>query len=164
MLLEAGKPVQAKLGKFGGAPAIVEFITTFEDGNFNFQEKPNRSSTSLPKLAEEFTVNKGLERCLMDAALAQDNYNAAKTIITSEDVWLRAAAGPEFEGRWKAVMMLPEPPTKEETEVMADILNRAGNGKRLSDILASMDGRLSSLTWRCAALLVQHGLASARSE
>ena len=164
MLLDAGKPVQAKLGKFGGAPAIVEFITTFEDGNFNFQEKSNRSSAGLPKLSEEYTVSKALERCLMDAALAQDNYNAARTIIPSEDLWIRAAAGPEFEGRWRAVMMLPEPPTKEETEVMADILKRAGSGRRLADIFVSIDGRLSSVVWRCAALLVQHGLVETKTQ
>jgi diguanylate cyclase (GGDEF)-like protein len=163
LLVEAGKPVQARLGKFGGNNAIVEFISTFEDGSFSFQEKlTNKSSGKLATLAEEFNVSKGLERCLMDAALAQDNYQVAKTVISSSEIWIRPVPEAELEARWKAIMQLPDPPSPDEAKTMTEMLQLAGTGKPLSTIFTAMEPRLTSTVWRCASLLVQHGLVQTR--
>jgi diguanylate cyclase (GGDEF)-like protein len=161
MLFEGGKPIQARLGKFAGSSAIVEFVTTFEEGNFNFQEKVmsgKETMTKLPKLEEAFNVTKGLERCLMDGALAQDNYNAAKSIISTGEMFIRPVPPVEFAARWQALGQLPEPPTQEEFNIMSEIVQRADGNTTLTNIFRALDGIPTSTLWRSAALLVQHGL------
>lgn len=163
MLFEGGRPVQAKLGKFGGALAIVEFVTTFEEGSFTFQEKlfgPKETITKLPRLDSAYNVDKGLERCLMDGALALDNYNAAKAVITSPEILVRPIGAVEFSARWQALSQLPEPPTQEEFSIMSDIVQHADGKTSLSEIFKNMDGLPTSRLWRSAALLLQHGLVS----
>lgn len=165
MLFEGGKPVQARLGKFAGSPAIVEFITTFEEGNFNFQEKVmsgKETMTKLPKLDDTFNVAKGLERCLMDGALAQDNFNAAKTIISSADMFIRPVTPVEFAARWQALGQIPEPPTTDEFNVMSEVVQRADGNTTLANIFRALDGIPTSTLWRAAALLVQHGLVQTK--
>ena len=161
MLFEGGKPIQARLGKFAGSSAIVEFVTTFEEGNFNFQEKVmsgKETMTKLPKLDETFNVVKGLERCLMDGALAQDNFNAAKTVLSSSDMFIRPVPPVEFAARWQALGQLPEPPTAEEFNVMSEIVQRGDGNTTLTNIFRALDGIPTAMLWRSAALLVQHGL------
>ena len=165
MLFEGGKPIQARLGKFGGSPAVVEFLTTFEEGQFNFQEKVmsgKETMTKLPKLDENFNVNKGLERCLMDGALAQDNFNAAKAIIPTSDMFIRPVSPVEFAARWQALGAIPEPPTPEEFNVMSEIVQRADGNTTLANIFRALDGIPTSTCWRSAALLVQHGLVQTK--
>jgi diguanylate cyclase (GGDEF)-like protein len=161
MLFEGGKPIQARLGKFAGSQAIVEFVTTFEEGNFNFQEKVmsgKETMTKLPKLDETFNVVKGLERCLMDGALAQDNYNAARTIISSPEMFIRPVPPVEFAARWQALGQLPEPPTPDEFNVMSEIVQRADGNTTLTNIFRGLDGIATATLWRASAMLVQHGL------
>jgi diguanylate cyclase (GGDEF)-like protein len=163
MLFEGGRPVQARLGKFGGALAIVEFVTTFEEGSFNFQEKlfgPNETITKLPRLDAAYNVQKGLERCLMDGALALDNFNAAKAVVTSDEIVIKPIGAVEFSARWQALTQLPEPPTQEEFGIMSDIIQHADGKTPLSEIFQRMDSVPTSRLWRSAALLVQHGLVS----
>jgi diguanylate cyclase (GGDEF)-like protein len=167
MLFEGGKPIQARLGQFAGSPAIVEFVTTFEEGNFNFQEKVmsgKETMTKLPKLDDTFNVAKGLERCLMDGALAQDNFNAAKSIISSADMFIRPVTPVEFAARWQALGQIPEPPTQEEFNIMSEIVQRADGSSTLANIFRSpaLDGVPTSTLWRSAALLVQHGLVQTK--
>jgi len=165
LLFEGGKPVQARLGKFAGSPAIVEFITTFEEGNFNFQEKVfsgKETMTKLPKLDETFNVAKGLERCLMDGALAQDNFNAAKAIISSADLFVRPIPPTEFAQRWQALGQLPEPPTTDEFSVMAEIVQKSDGNTTLTNIFRALDGIPTASLWRGAALLIQHGMVQTK--
>lgn len=165
MLFEGGKPIQARLGKFAGSSAIVEFITTFEEGNFNFQEKVmtgKETMTKLPKLDDSFNVVKGLERCLMDGALAQDNFNSAKTIINTSDMFIRPVPPVEFAARWQQLGQLPEPPTQDEFNVMSEIVQRADGNTTLGNIFRALDGIPTATLWRAAALLVQHGLVQTK--
>lgn len=165
ILFEGGKPVQARLGKFAGSQAIVEFVTTFEEGNFNFQEKVmsgKETMTKLPKLDDTFNVVKGLERCLMDGALAQDNYNAARSVISSADLFIRPVTPVEFAARWQALGQLPEPPTPEEFNIMSEVVQRADGSTTLQNIFRALDGIPTATLWRSSALLVQHGLVQTK--
>jgi diguanylate cyclase (GGDEF)-like protein len=165
MLFEGGKPIQGRLGKFAGAMAVVEFITTFEEGSFNFQEKVmsgKETMTKLPKLDENFNISKGLERILMDGALAQDNYNAAKQIIHTANMFIRAVSPVEFAARWQALGQLPEPPTKEEFNIMSEIVQRADGNTTLQNIFRGLDSIPTSQLWRAASLLVQHALVQTK--
>lgn len=165
MLFEGGKPIQARLGKFAGSSAIVEFVTTFEEGNFNFQEKVmsgKETMTKLPKLDDTFNVSKGLERCLMDGALAQDNYNAARLVISTADMFIRPVNPVEFAAKWQSLGNLPEPPSPEEFNIMSEIVQRADGNTTLANIFRALDGIPTATLWRGAALLVQHGLVQTK--
>ncbi len=165
-LFESGKPIQARLGKFAGSHAIVEFVTTFEEGNFNFQEKVmtgRETMTKLPKLDDSYNVQKGLERCLMDGALAQDNFNAAKQIISTSEMYIRPVPPLEFTARWQGLGQLPEPPTPDEFTAMSEIVQRADGNTTLTNIFRSLDGMPTALLWRGAALMVQHGLVQTKA-
>ncbi len=165
LLFESGKPIQARMGKFAGAPAIVEFVSTFEEGNFNFQEKSmsgKETMTKLPRLDENFNIAKSLERILMDGALAQDNYNSAKKIIPTLNMLIRPVAPVEFAARWQQLGQIPEPPMPEEFNVMSDIVQRADGNTTLHNIFRAMEGVPTNLLWRGASLLIQHGLVQTK--
>ncbi|MBX9685993.1 MAG: diguanylate cyclase [Candidatus Obscuribacterales bacterium] len=165
LLFESGKPMQARMGKYAGAPAIVEFVSTFEEGNFNFQEKAmsgKETVTKLPRLDESFNISRSLERILMDGALAQDNFNAAKKIIPTLNMLIRPVAPVEFAARWQQLGSIPEPPMPDEFNVMSDIVQKADGNTTLHNIFRSMEGIPTHLLWRSAALLIQHGLVQTK--
>ena len=83
---EKGKPILAKLDELKGKDAIIEFITCFHNGKFNFQEQKKLKSGTILKLQNldpACVVNKALASILMDAALAQDNFNWAQNILSA---------------------------------------------------------------------------------
>jgi hypothetical protein len=80
-LFENGKPTQARLGKFKAENALVEFMVAFEEGTFSFNEMP--PPAKLPRLDDSYSIKTALDRIVMDGALAQDNYRAAKQVATS---------------------------------------------------------------------------------
>lgn len=163
MLFEAGKPIQARMGKMAGNPAITEFLVTFEDGSFNFQEQVQTASgTRMPKLDDSYNVTRSLERALMDGALAQDNYNAARTIISSSEVYIRPIAKDEFTARWNALGQLEDPPSPEEFSAMTEIVKRSDGNSTLSKIFKGLEPMPTHLMWRGAALMVQHGLVETK--
>lgn len=165
LLFENGKPMQARMGKYAGAAAIVEFVSTFEEGNFNFQEKSmsgKETMTKLPRLDENFNISKSLERILMDGALAQDNFNAAKKIIPTLNMLVRPVAPVEFAARWQQLGQIEEPPMPEEFNVMSDIVQKADGNTTLHNIFRTMEGVPTHSLWRAAALLIQHGLVQTK--
>jgi hypothetical protein len=164
MLFENGKPIQARMGKLSGNLAITEFLVTFEEGNFTFQELMNQgSSAKLPKLDDQYNVTRSLERCLMDGALAQDNYNAAKNVVVSPNLLVRPVERESFVNRWNALGQIEEPPSQEEFAAMADIVKRADGQLTLAKIFKDLSPMPTHLMWRSAALLVQHGLVETKA-
>ena len=165
MLYETGKPIQARMGKMAGNAAITEFLVTFEDGTFNFQERAQTGKDNkLPKLEDSFNVTRPLDRCLMDGALAQDNFNASKTIVPTSEIYIRAVPQEEFNARWNALGGLKEDdrPTLEEFTHMAEIVKRADGVTTLTKIFKQLEPVPIYLLWRAAALLVQHGLVQTK--
>lgn len=164
-LFETGKPIQARMGKMKGSDALVQFLVTFEDGDFNFQERAQGGrDTKLPKLDDSYNVEKPLDGCLMDGALAMDNFNAAKTIIPTTQIYIRPVAQQEFNDRWKALGQLKEDdrPTADEFEWMTEIVKRADGKTTLSKIFKDMEPIPLHYLWRAGALLVQHGLVQTK--
>ncbi|MBI4534543.1 MAG: diguanylate cyclase [Candidatus Melainabacteria bacterium] len=167
MLFENGKPMQARMGKMAGNAAIVEFIVTFEEGAFNFQERVQAGrETKLPKLEDTYNVTKSLDRCIMDGALAQDNFNASKTILPSAEVYIRPIAQADFNARWTALSQLKEDdrPSPEEFQNMAEIIKRSDGSVTVGVIFKQLEPIAVYHLWRAAALLVQHGLVQTKAK
>jgi diguanylate cyclase (GGDEF)-like protein len=165
LLFQAGKPVQARMGKHVGNTAIVEFVVTYEEGTFNFQEMlQSATSAKLPKLEETFNLTKSLEGCLMNAALAKDHYDAARTIISTPKIRIRPIAQEQFNERWTALGQLEEPPTEDEFAAMTEIVKRADGKTTLEVIFKQLEAMPTHLMWRAAALMIQHGLIETKPE
>ncbi|MBX9722634.1 MAG: hypothetical protein K2X81_14645, partial [Candidatus Obscuribacterales bacterium] len=111
---------------------------------------------------ESFNITKSLERILMDGALAQDNFNAAKKIIPSLNMLIRPVAPVEFAARWQQLGQIPEPPMPEEFNVMSDIVQKADGNTTLHNIFRGMEGIPTHMLWRSASLLIQHGLVQTK--
>ena len=159
MLFTDGRPAQARLGRRAGYEAVIDFLCTFQAGNFHFQEMSGKhSSVKLPKLDAEYDVSQSLERCLMDGALAQDHYNWAKTFIQTPDIVIAPTGSNEFAARWEELSRLGEPPSIQEYELMAEIVQRADGNTPLCEILLSLDDRPTAAVWRSAAMLIRYGL------
>jgi diguanylate cyclase (GGDEF)-like protein len=163
MLFENGKAVQARMGKMMGNAAVTEFLVTFEDGDFQFQEIVQTSSSSkLPTLDPSFNVNGSLDRCLMDGALAQDNYNAARDVISTLDLFIRPVPQDDFMNKWKGLATLEDPPSEAELTVMKAIVQKADGRSTLAKIFKEIDPQPTHLKWRSAALLIQYKLIESR--
>ena len=165
MLFEVGKPVQARMGKLSGNASVTEFLVTFEveEGKFNFREVvQSESNMRLARLDDSYNVTRGLDRCLMDGALATDNYNASLAIVPTTEVIVTPIARDEFVNKWNGLAGLEDPPSPEEFEVMGEIVKRADGNHTLTQIFKDLQPKPSHSLFRSAALLVQHGLLQTR--
>jgi diguanylate cyclase (GGDEF)-like protein len=155
MLFDNGTPLQARAGNIKGANAITELLTTFEGGTFKFQEQATGDSLNLEP---SFSVNVGLQRAIMNAALAKDKFDVARSIISSEDAVLQLGTREEFIARWQVLKQLPDPPSEEELELMVKISGKLNGQVPLHEVFKSMDEVPTAVLWNAAGCLVQHGL------
>ena len=158
---EHGQPQKARLGKFTGLNALIEFLVLFESGEFAFTDLPSIKKLTLDeigKLPKSFDCPTQLDRVLMDGVLARDHYVMACNIIreTGLYVWPQPSArnGEGFE----LLRSLKEPPTEEEEKVMRKILTISNGKIQLKTIFERLDTEPTSMLWRSAAFLVQYEL------
>lgn len=156
--LENGKPIKARMGKFTGQAAIIEFLVLFESGEFAFSDLTSIDKQTLDdigKLPKSFDFPGALERVLMDGALARDHYTSAKNLVkeTSLFVWPQPSAK-NGEGFAK-LKALKDPPTPEEEKIMKEIIAVANGKVQLKIILERLDNQPTATLWRAAGFLVQ---------
>ena len=159
--LENGRPTKARMGKFTGSQAIIEFLVLFESGEFSFSDLTSIDRQTLDdigKLPKSFDVPGSLERALMDGALARDHFTSAHTLIkeTALYVWPTPAAK-NGEG-FAAMKALKDPPSPEEEKAMKEILQIANGKIQLKLIFEKLDNLPTHTLWRGAALMVEHEL------
>lgn len=139
-----GAPCNASLGDLSGLDALVEFITTFKNGSYNFQARNVQETGKLGSL----------ERCLMEAALCEDKMNSALRMIPSADRLVRGVDNP---AGWQRVSQDPDIDPDEIT-VMKELYALADGSKTLSAIFGKMPLHCTAMRWRAAALLLQYEL------
>ncbi|MBX9690700.1 MAG: diguanylate cyclase [Candidatus Obscuribacterales bacterium] len=159
--LENGKPTKARMGKFTGPAAIIEFLVLFESGEFAFSDLTSIEKQTLDdisKLPKAFDVPGSLERALMDGALARDHYTSAKDVIKDLNLfaWPQPSAK-NGEGMAK-LKELKDPPSPEEEKAMKEILKVANGKVQLKLIFERLDSLPTHTVWRAAALMVQHDM------
>lgn len=155
MLFENGTPLQARAGNITGANAITELLTNFEGGTFNFQEQVQVDKS---KLDPELNINIGLQKAIMNAALAKDKFDLARSIISSEEAILGLCTREEFIARWQVLTELPDAPTEEELNLMLKVSAKLNGQAPLHEVFSSLDHVPAALLWNAAGCLVQHGL------
>jgi GGDEF domain-containing protein len=150
LLIADGKPIGAALGKLIGLDALVEFISTYETGSFNFVEKENMDSEvpAIPRQAMPSLMNS-----LMDAALAADNYTSARHIIKDLKTPVIACY---TEAGWNE-LLAQEQPGEREQHLLKEIMKMADGKTNLDTIFAVLNYCPTAIVWHATALLANHG-------
>lgn len=159
--LENGKPTKARMGKFTGPQAIIEFLVLFESGEFAFSDLTSIDKQTLEdisKLPKTFDVPGSLERALMDGALARDHFTSANDLIkeTALYVWPQPSAK-NGEG-FAQMRAQKDPPSPDEEKAMKEILAVANGKIQLKTIFERLDNLPTHTVWRGAALLLQNDM------
>lgn len=165
MLFDRGKAVQARLGKCHGADAVVQFLSTFEDGKFNFQEREKTVTGNLPKLNESYNLQsynlqKGLTGLIMDGMLALDNMNAAKKILPHLNFYALPVKSKELEEKIKALEDSSDPPAPRQWQIIGEILRLSNQDTSLTEVFRLLDNIPTALLWHSAATAVKHELVT----
>lgn len=82
VLFQDGKPLEVTYGSLTGREALVDFLISYKEGRFQFVERGFSRGTQV--IIKEKTPL-SLERCLMDAAVAEDHMVVAKRILRLND-------------------------------------------------------------------------------
>lgn len=157
---EGSKITKAHLGNLRGDYAIIEFLSTFENGNFAFREYSSLDKETMEeihRMGDPYSVKKPTDKHLLDGALAQDKLANARRIITNTRLYLRPSK--DFSTIVAGFPKLPDAPTPDELEVIGAISKHANGRTMLSNILERMEHYPTYLRWHCSAFLLQQGAA-----
>lgn len=157
--LENGRPTKARMGKFTGPQAIIEFLVLFESGEFSFSDLTSIDRQTLDdigKLPKTFDVPGSLERALMDGALARDHFTSAHTLIKETALYVWPTPSAKNGEGFAAMKALKDPPSPEEEKAMKEILAIANGKIQLKLIFEKLDNLPTHTLWRGAALMVEH--------
>jgi GGDEF domain-containing protein len=163
--VENGSPKKARLKRLTGNDAIIEFVSTFEEGEFNFREF--RSDSGGESLAGELTglgssqydVTKPLEALLLDGALAQDLMVAAKKVIPQMGLFMIRELRANEPTAWDEVKAMVEPPTTVEFDAMQEMVKLGQGSATLQEVISKkMEHVPTFISLRAAQLLYEHKL------
>lgn len=163
--VENGAPKKARLKKLTGNDAIIEFVSTFEEGDFQFREF--RTDMGAESLTSElmglgntqYDVTKALEGLLLDGALAQDNITAAKKSIPQLGLFLIREVRSTEPGVWEDLKKLPEPPSYAELTAMQEMVKLGQGAATLQEIVTKkMEHVPTHVALRAAQLLWEQKL------
>lgn len=146
-----GEPRQATLGDLTGVDAVIEFITTFKNGHYTFQQRAATDGTPSDLHS--------LEHCLMESALAEDKMNVALRAIPSADVLI---ARLDNANGWGLIQQDQEI-TPKEAEALRAVYSKADGKLPLSSIFDSLSHIPTAVKWRASGLLLQYNLVNMKS-
>jgi hypothetical protein len=135
--------------------AVIEFVTSFEAGRYNFKLI---SDAELEKLASGDTApHLPLDKCLMEAALAEDHLKKAKRNLR-ESFLLRATPGEEAKQRWVDIENNTRLYNSIERHTMKRILALSDGSRTLANIFTELPFAPTYLKWHAAAILTDNRL------
>jgi FOG: GGDEF domain len=143
-----GEPRQATLGDLTGVDAVIEFITTFKNGQYTFQQRAATDGTPSDLHS--------LEHCLMESALAEDKMNVALKVIPNVDVRI---ARLDNVNAW-GLLQQDQEITPKEVEALRAVYGKADGNQPLSSIFDSLSHIPTAVKWRASGLLLQYNLVS----
>lgn len=150
---------KAYLGPYRSDFAITEFLSTFENGQFAFNEYNSLDSEALEELHRmdaTFDTAKTLERYLLDGALAQDKLSAAKRMITNARLFVKPL--PEARTIIAGLPGMKDPPDSVELSAMEAIVKHVNGRTMLAAIFDRLDNYPTYVRWHAASVLIQHGV------
>lgn len=152
-----GTMEKAYLDDYKGDVAVVEFLSTFEEGRFDFREYHLLDSEALEyihRLDDTYDVKNTLDRNLLDGALAQDQLSEAHRLLPNPRMFVKPTGN--FKEVIAALPTSKDPPTRTELEAMVAICRHINGRTMLSAIIDRLHSYPTHLRWHAAALLVKH--------
>jgi diguanylate cyclase (GGDEF)-like protein len=154
-LFRTGKLLSSALESFHGMDAVIEFVTSFEAGRYNFKLV---TDLELEKIAAgEVAPHLPLDKCLMEAALAEDHLKKAKRNLR-ETFLLRATPGEEAKRRWSIIENETKQFNSIERHTMKRILALSDGSRTLANVFTELQFAPTYLKWHAAAILTDNGL------
>jgi diguanylate cyclase (GGDEF)-like protein len=157
-----GNLKKAKLGtQLRGDNAVIEFICTFEHGNFRFVESNAMTAeggNEDPRSLGASYDTKDLNRLLMDGALAKDNFATARTKLPNLELYVVAAAENQRPALWDKLKQSGTPPTSPETLIMQEMIKMANGSFKLRQLMQKLDTHPTPQLYHCVSMLLEHQL------
>lgn len=149
---------KAHLGVIKGDRAVTEFLSTFEDGQFNFQEYSSLDKETMEeihRMGEAYSVTKSITKHLIDGVAAQDKLASARRLITNTRLYVRPSR--EAATIIGGFAHLPDPPSRDEVEIMSAITKYVNGRTMLQTIMEKLEAYPTYLRWHGSAYLIQTG-------
>lgn len=148
-----GVPLKAQLDKLTGVAAVIEYILSYSTGRFAFKQTLDTDNgDQLPG-----ALLPGLEHCLMEAALAEDNWTAAKKTLPHLDYWVRVTPGIEIGNQLQKIRSSNEGLTEEELARIEEVLTTAAGARTIKDLFGMLPDAPTHLKWRWCSILLKSG-------
>lgn len=145
MLFQDGKPLEVAFGELTGREALVDFLISYKEGKFSFVERGFSRGTQV--IIKEKTPL-SLERCLMDAAVAEDHMVVAKRMLRLNDCIISVNPEEQMEKLFSRRTDLTEE-EKNGMRTLVSTLENAATLQQLFDAVKMPD----YIKWRAAHLL-----------
>jgi len=145
ILIQDGKPLEVSFGDLTGREALVDFLISYKEGKFQFVERGFSRGTQV--IIKEKTPL-SLERCLMDAAVAEDHMIVAKRMLRLEDCIIAVNAEEQMEKLFSRRKDL----TDEEKDGMRKLVSTLENAATLQQLFDAVK-MPDYIKWRAAHLL-----------
>jgi hypothetical protein len=101
---------------------------------------------------------KDLNKLLLDAALAKDNMDAARTRVPNLELYVVAALEKDRPPLWEKLKASPMPPTSAEMILMQEMLKIANGSLKLKQLMQKMDTNPTPWLYHCASMLLENQL------
>ena len=145
VLFQDGKPLEVSFGELAGREALVDFLISYKEGKFQFTERGFSRGTQV--IIQEKTPL-SLERCLMDAAVAEDHMVVAKRMLRLDDCIISVNPEEQLEKLFSKRKDLTEE-EKNGMRALVATLENAATLKQLFEKVKMPD----YIKWRAAHLL-----------
>jgi diguanylate cyclase (GGDEF)-like protein len=160
-VFKAGRLLDSHLGEFKGIDAVVEFVTSFEAGRYNFRLVSDTELEKLSPATSGAPLHPPLDKCLMEAALAEDHLKKAKRHL-KETHLMRATPGDAAQQKWKNLETDTRNYNAAERQTMQKILALADGSRTLGHIFSEIDRAPTYLKWHAAAILTDNRLLQSK--
>jgi diguanylate cyclase (GGDEF)-like protein len=157
-VFKTGRLLASDLEGFNAVNAVIEFVTCFEAGRYNFRMV---SDAEVDKMVPADSRHPSLDKCLMEAALAEDHLKVAKKGL-KEGHLVRATPGEEAAQRWWDLQRDTRNYSEVELQTMQKILALADGNKTLGQIFVEVSGVPTYLKWHCAFIVTENRLMQAK--
>ncbi|MBX9948111.1 MAG: DUF4388 domain-containing protein [Candidatus Obscuribacterales bacterium] len=145
VLFQDGKPLEVSFGELTGKEALVDFLISYKEGRFQFTERGFSRGTQV--IIQQKTPL-SLERCLMDAAVAEDHMVVAKRMLRLEDCIISVNPEEQMEKLFNKRTDL----TEEEKNGMRTLVATLENAATLAQLFEKVK-MPDYIKWRAAHLL-----------
>jgi diguanylate cyclase (GGDEF)-like protein len=148
---------KAKLGNLRGDVAVIEFISTFDQGNFRFVEStPSDGGAEDPRSLGASYDTRDLNKLLLDGALAKDNLATARARVANLELYVAGVPESQRSGLWDKLKASGNPPTTTERSIMEEMLKLCNGSLKLKQIFQKLDIYPTPWLYYSAAMLIEN--------